>query len=192
MSTVSIFGSGNGRDGAGRESGRVLDLVRLRDSRRRSRRPRARPSPGRRDDRPGTSATTGRSSQTKHERLHDLVELAADCVGGVLRRSACRRGTRGCAPRLPIRGGRRTPVRRAPARPLPRWQPTFRRSVDEGDEPVARRARSSPRTPGSARARKRSSTRALSAQTSASAAVPASAHGESASEMPAKTRIPPE
>ena len=72
------------------------------------------------------------------ERLHDLVELAADRGRRVLRLSAFRRGTPGCAPRLPNRGGRRTPVRRAPARPLPHAQPTVQRSVDEGDEPRAR------------------------------------------------------
>ena len=84
MSTASTFGSGNGATAPGAEAGRVLDLLRLRDARRRRvdcprdlggvAAPIARHE---RDDRPLVA--------DEDERLHDLAEVAADGVGGVLR-----------------------------------------------------------------------------------------------------------
>ena len=149
-------------DGAGREAGRVLHFLRLRDPRRLVRRRRLRPSrvaaPITRNER-----DDGALVADEDERLHDLIRARNRPRRPHPARSTCRRGTRGCALRLRLRGGRRTPARRAPARPLPRAQPSFR-SVDEGNEPVAACVCSTPHTLGSGAARKRSSTRAFSAQ----------------------------
>ena len=88
MSTVSTFGSGNGATAPGAKP--VACSTSSAFATRAFSPPAAcaifAASPRRS---PGTSATTGFSSQTKDERLHDLIEAAAGGVGGV----RCGRGS---------------------------------------------------------------------------------------------------
>ena len=125
------------------------------------------------------------------ERLHDLVELAAGGVGCV-RAVGVPSGNswmRASAPESRRNEDTRsTGSGQAPTTPV---KPTFAGSVDVGDEPEARplAVRRVARIAGR---RSRSSTLALNAQRTARAAVPASPHGDTASAMPAKNRIPPE
>ena len=76
-----------------------------------------RPSARRRGGRPGRARAPDAPVAVEDERLDDLPQLAADRRARRPRRSACRSGTPRSAPPRPPRGARRSPARRARARP---------------------------------------------------------------------------